>query len=428
MTARKRNSIVKGKKRKKIVMFGLFGQQNLGNDCTLRAMIYNTRKHIPDAEIKCICTGPEETTATYGIPAFDMYSPAGEPRPERNGPMNFLRKLTGWVCREVLHGMRSFKTLKGNDTFIVPGTGLLVDHTTGFRGYPYYLFKWALIAKLCRLKLFIVSVGAGPIDHPISKFLIRSALSLADYRSYRDIFSKNYVEGIGFNTNGDGVYPDLAFSLEHQALHVCVNRQEKKPAIGVGVVDYFGQPGKGTDERQRAYQNYLEKTAAFIEWLTEQNYPVRILTGDVKYDSSVRHDLIQLIEKRGLMRGDAQIIIEPILSVEDLMLQLAKTDIVVSPRFHNVILALMLEKPAIALSHNEKFDSLMEGLGLSEYCQPIDDLDIGKIAAKMTEMETHAADLKHCIKQKTEEWRRALDEQYGLIFNEARAEKLSRVL
>src|SRR5216684_4956249 len=53
-----------------ITFFGNFGTGNLGNECTLRAIVQNTRKHLPTAVVNCVCTGPKETTETHGIPAF----------------------------------------------------------------------------------------------------------------------------------------------------------------------------------------------------------------------------------------------------------------------------------------------------------------------------------------------------------------------
>ena len=55
-----------------ITFFGNFGTQNLGNECTLRAIIQNTRKHLPMATVNCVCAGPEETAETHGIPAFQI--------------------------------------------------------------------------------------------------------------------------------------------------------------------------------------------------------------------------------------------------------------------------------------------------------------------------------------------------------------------
>jgi len=405
-------------KPKKIVFLGLFGQQNLGNDCTLQAMVYNARKYLGNAEVKCICTGPEDTSERYNIPAFPMEVMSGKARTRKNNTLlRLLRKVFVRITKEVLHGVKGFKTLKGSDMLVAPGTGLLVDHTTGFRGYPYYVFKWSLIAKLCRCRLLIVSIGAGPIYHPLSRWFIRSALSLAEYRSYRDSCSKQYIESIGFETNSDRVYPDLAFSLPEAIMVGLDHREGQRSVIGVGVVDYYGQNAKLHSGGEDAYRDYINKTATFITWLLEHNYNVRVLIGDVRYDSSVRQDLRELIEKRGLKDDKGQIIYETISSVEQLLSQLSKTDIIVSPRFHNIILALMLNKPVIALSHHEKFDSLMAGLGLAEYCLHIDNLNVDRLIEQFKKVAKNSEDLKPYIKRKTEEYRRVLDEQYSFIFN-----------
>src|SRR5439155_22696133 len=54
----------------KIALFGTFGTGNLGNECTLQAMLFNIRRRVPNAQVSCICRNPEETAATYGIRAL----------------------------------------------------------------------------------------------------------------------------------------------------------------------------------------------------------------------------------------------------------------------------------------------------------------------------------------------------------------------
>jgi len=404
-------------KRKKIVLFGLFGQQNLGNECTLQAMLYHVRKSIPDAEISCICTGPEDTRSRHGIPAFEMYPASDQGGQDgKNFLPRFLLKITAWAWREVQHGVRAFKTLRGSDLVIVPGTGLLVDHTTGFRGYPYYIFKWAIIAKLCRCKFLIVSIGAGPISHPLSKFFIKTALSLADYRSYRDTFSKVYIESIGFVRSDDPIYPDLAFSLPENTIHEGRRSDTSRTVVGVGLIDYFGQGSKHGWAGRDVYCDYINKTGAFITWLLDNNYRVRLVIGDIGCDMTAIKDVLEFIEKRGGSCGDVQIIHEPIISVEELLTQLARTDIVVSPRFHNIILALMLKKRVISLSYNEKFESLMLDFGLERYCQRLDELDVNGLIELLTSLERDHDNLALRISKRTEECRRALEEQYKAIF------------
>ena len=61
--------------RQRIALFGNFGTGNLGNEATLQAMVYNLRKYLPNAEISCICPGPESTASQYNISAVPIRAP-----------------------------------------------------------------------------------------------------------------------------------------------------------------------------------------------------------------------------------------------------------------------------------------------------------------------------------------------------------------
>jgi polysaccharide pyruvyl transferase WcaK-like protein len=60
-----------------------------------------------------------------------------------------------------------------------------------------------------------VGIGAGPIHHPISRWLMKSAVAMAQYRSYRDTVSKAFMESIGFAAQDDAIYPDIAFNCRY---------------------------------------------------------------------------------------------------------------------------------------------------------------------------------------------------------------------
>ena len=408
---------------KKISFLGLFGQQNLGNECTLQAIIHNVRRYFPDAEITCICTGPDDTRIRHNITAFPILNRyargynSKETREKYGLLRRLLRKVFIRIPMELLHWVKAFETLKGTYMLVVPGTGFLSDYSTHAFGWPYFIFKWSIIARLCRCKLLFVSVGAGPLWRPLSKWFIKVALSLADYRSYRDSFSKQCLESIGFATNNDPVYPDLAFSLPRAMFPECDHHDRQRPVIGVGLKDYYGKLGDSQRGGKAIYRDFINKLGTFVSWLVEHKYTVRLLIGDTLYDGPVKQDLTELLEKRGLKYEDGQIINEPISSVEQLSSQLAATDIVVSPRFHNVLLGLMLVKPVVSLSYHEKFASLMAGVGLPEYCHDIDHLDVDRLTAQIVELEKRAAKLTPHIKQKVQEYRNALEEQYAHIFN-----------
>jgi len=403
---------------RQIIFFGNFGTQNLGNECTLHAVICNTSKRMPDARVTCLCTVPEDTVARHNVSAIPKQRCDG---PEQSGERRFLAK---WLRRvffripaEVLHWVKGLRLMKGTHMLIVPGTGIVSDYLTGPFGWAYDIFKWSSIAKLRQAKIIFVGIGVGPIYHPLSRWLIKTSLGLATYRSYRDIESMEYLKGIGFDTNGDRVCPDLAFGLPRRMFPERPRFRGNKPVIGVGLKDYYGPPDPDGRRDEKAYLDYLNTMARFVAWLCEHEYSVRVLIGDVLYDSSVRSDFINLLKSRGIGQAEGQICAEPVTTVEGLLCQLAETDIVIAGRFHNLVLALMLNKPVLALSSHQKLDSLMTGLGLPNYCVPLRDLSVDVLIEHFRDLEENAGRLRPYIGRKVEQYREALEQEYSAIFS-----------
>jgi polysaccharide pyruvyl transferase WcaK-like protein len=424
----------------RIALFGHFGAGNLGNEATLRAMMYNLRKHVPSAEISCVCSGPENTASEYNISAapirasFPNWSRFGvshkEDKPARNSnrtvfgiapeawqPLKVLAKLRtplricAYPLREAYRWVRAIAALRESSALVMTGTGMLGDPSL-----HYEIFRWAVAAKLCRCKLLFVSVGAGAIRQPLSRWLVKAALKLADYRSYRDSLSKDSLAAIGLDVRNDPIYPDLAFSLPRTVVPVDYGAGGRGAVIGVGLVDYYGASYYGASRSandQAAYHDYLGSVASFVAAMLGRNYAVRILIGDFVYDQGVRQDLKRTLEERGVTYEDGKIIDIPAFSVDELLLQVSSLDIVVSSRFHNLVLALMLKKPVFAVSyHAEKFQPLMEGVGLSEFYYDIGHIDIDELIAKVIKLQENAPAISVRTARRTESYRTALDEQY----------------
>lgn len=399
--------------RRKIALFGVFGAGNLGNECTLHAMLHNLRSYVPNAEVVCICSGPEDAASSHNISAFpirEMPLP-----PMNNAVLRLLRRIFVGVPLEMYRWFRAVIRFKGTDMLIMTGTGMLGDFGIGPFGLHYDILKWSIIAKLCRCKLLFVSVGAGPIRHPLSRFFVKAALTLANYRSYRDAFSKNYLQSIGFDTKNDRVYPDLAFSLPEGIVRRSYDRDGHGGVIGVGLMTYYGKRG-ASEKNGAVYRDYIAKLARFVTLLLEHRYTARLLIGDFVWDQRVRQDLRGLLENRKLKYGDGEIIDVPARSFEEVLSQLAATDVVVASRFHNILLALMLNKPVVAISYHEKVDSLMTAVGLSEFCHDIEHIEIHKLAEQVAVLEEEADNIRLRIEQTTEENRTALDVQFDHIF------------
>jgi polysaccharide pyruvyl transferase WcaK-like protein len=401
-------------KHKRICFYGHFGSPNFGNESTLLAILSQLRRLLPEAKVVCACTAPETLVETRQIEAV----PISRKLLKRWNPRTLL---TAWLRRvfvglpsEFWRGLDAFKTLKGADALIIPGTGLLTDAYGLMAWGPFNLFKWSLIAKICHCRLLFVSVGAGPVYSALGKYFVKSALSLADFRSYRDDASLEYLKGIGFPANSDRIYPDLVFSLSEAILPHDTYRRSKRSIVGLGLMPYAGKysVAKPSDA---VYQHYLKSLVTFVQWLLVHDYDIRLLIGEVS-DRSALEEFKSLLKASLGYCDEERIIDQPALSLEQLLPQIAATDIVVATRFHNILLALVLNKPVISISFHHKCASLMAEMGLSDYCQDINHMNADRLIEQFQDVERNAEKLKTVIRQKVEQSRKALDEQYNLIF------------
>jgi polysaccharide pyruvyl transferase WcaK-like protein len=381
----------------KVSFFGNFGSENSGNESTLLAVLSRLRSVAPDCEFLCICPNPEVVAARDGIEATPITT-------RDRG----IRTLVG-LSHELRQYPRAFEALKGTDLFIVPGTGLLTDAFGLSDWGPYSLFKWTLMAKLRGCKVLFVSVGAGPIDSAAGRLFAKAALSLADYRSYRDDASANYLKGIGFDTSRDRIFPDLVFGLPEMP---SADGRRGRRIVGLGLMQYAGRYS-AADPRRETYTTYLDSLVIFARWLLARGYDIRLLLGD-------ESDRLVVDEFRARLgtHDPQRVIHQPAASVHETLAQIAAVDIAVVTRFHNALLALMLDKPVLAISFHHKCWSLMAEMGLGDYCHSIHHINTDRLISQFQQLERNEEDVRWATRQKVEQARRALDEQYELVFRQ----------
>src|SRR5690606_20446098 len=326
--------------RKRIGLFGLFGTGNSGNDGSLEAMLQFVRQIRPDAEITCICAAHRGAADRVAQNLNTATIPLGLPPPERR-ILRILDRLALGLPRRSASLVHTIRQARKLNALIIPGTGILDDFGGSPFGMPLALLAWCFVAKLCDAWVGFVSIGAGPIQHPLSRRLMRSAASLADYRSYRDTVSKEFMESIGFDTRKDAIYPDIAFKLPVPP-SVRAKTSDGRLVVGIGVMTYLGWRNDWT-RGAPIYRAYLEKITRFAIWLLDCGHTVRILMGDTNDRRAVRDVVARITEARPDLT-DGRLLFAEIASLHDLMGQIGGTDVVVATRFHNIVCALKLGK------------------------------------------------------------------------------------
>jgi polysaccharide pyruvyl transferase WcaK-like protein/chemotaxis methyl-accepting protein methylase len=402
----------------KITFFGHFGSPNPGNESTLIAILARLRSLYPDGEFRCICTNPQAVIARDGIEATQISTRTASVW-DRDVPLaKRVPMAFGGVGAELAQYVRAFRELKRTDMLIVPGTGV-VTNAFGLSNWgPYSQFKWVLMAKLRRCKVMFVSIGAGPIYGTLGRILVKATLSLADYRSYRDEASRNYLAGIGVRSGSDPIYPDLVFSLPEALLPLDPFRSTpRRRVVGLGLMESAGRYSVA-DPRPEAYTAYLEALVVFAKWLLERDYDIRLLLGDA--DSYVIDDFRSALRAQLGSHDEGRIIDPPSTSVGDILAEIAACDVVVATRFHNVLFSMLLDKAVMAISFHHKCSSLMHQLGLSDYCLDFNQMDADELIRQFESLERNEEAVKSTIARGTAGSRAALEEQYEFLFDSPR--------
>jgi polysaccharide pyruvyl transferase WcaK-like protein len=400
----------------RIAFWGNFGALNLGNECTLAAAVGNIRARLPDAELVAVCRDPEDAAKRHGLAAIAM---SGRAQPVQGRHQPKLVRILRLLFKEVADWLRAFRHASTLDALLITGSGILSDEGEGTLGLPYELFKWSLVTKLRGKQLFFVSVGAESISRPMSRALVKGALKLADYRCYRDVHSAELLQGIGFKTDQDVVRPDLAFSLPQSGAATQGDGGSEPGGsrlrrVAVGVFNYRDR-GKANSADATAYHAYLDGICSLITWLLAREYQVRVVVGDFRYDDDVRLDVCAELARRGLDLTNPLFINEPTTSFEQLLDQLSAVDCVIATRYHNLILGLLLGIPVVSVSYEGKHEALMRTMGLADYCQTIDDLDVKRLVEQFQSLEKNANSLRAGIVERVAAYRASLEEQYDLI-------------
>jgi polysaccharide pyruvyl transferase WcaK-like protein len=395
---------------KQIAFWGNFGTRNLGNECTLWAALYNARLRRPDASFVCFCREPEDAQARHGIPCFPLNTPRPGPGPRPSFVVRVLRRLQaefrGW--QEALRRTRETQLL------VMTGTGMLTDEGEGPLGLPYDILRWAVAARLTGCRLVFLSVGVEALQHPLTRFFIRTALNLASFRSYRDVQSRERLLRVSFFRETDRVYPDLAFSLP-TSLVPAPSAAQVPSRVGVGLYAYRDRGASGPEDLAH-YRHYLDCLCEVVQALKSAGHPVRIVIGDNTYDEPVLEDVRVALRARGLTPGGSGFEDSPANSFEEVLTQLSQVDIVLASRFHNVLLGLFLGKPVVSLSYNEKNDALLKQMGLGAYAGSLEDFDVPRVLGQLSSLEAEAARLMPGVAEKAREYRQALETQYDSVF------------
>ncbi len=363
-----------------IGLYGQCGFGNFGNDATLEVVLNHLRQTLPGARFTAIVRVPPVVESNLGVRAIPFYPAAHFPPHGEAPPVRVLSR----IANEVMRIGEAAKEIGKLDYIVFAGGGRFDDFNAKPLQQPFWKWKWIGLARLLGVPVEYTAIGAGPVDHALSRWFYTMSGRMARARSFRDEESRLYTRDVlHIDTSRDPLYTDLVFARPPPAA-----APPSWPArtIGLGVMEYSNRRG----ERGGAgdiYPSYIERLTKLASSILARGQDLRIIVGET-CDMSTAIDLYRRLSAADL--GE-RVTLNAVTSYDEAAAEIAKCDVLIATRFHNVVAALSCGRPVISLGYASKNDRLMEEFGLGEFCAHIDNFDPDEVVARLSRLSERGA-------------------------------------
>ncbi|AKB34387.1 Polysaccharide pyruvyl transferase [Methanosarcina siciliae HI350] len=255
------------------------------------------------------------------------------------------------------------RSLEICDFVCIGGGNLLMTLNNNY--WAVKINRLVKLAKKKNKKIFIISVGAGPILSKKAQKLFSDTLSMADYITVRDENSKILLEDTLNVRQHIEVSGDPALLLDN-VREGFTNKEKKNIAISVipfGKKDFFNL------KWYKESNYYMEMYKKLIVYLYNKNPNIVFYLFSSAYtDYEVILQLEKQIKEENEKITEENLKVVYIKSLDDLLEFYQKQDLVIGTRMHSLIIAFTQLIPIIAISWQDKVNGFMNYAGMSQHC------------------------------------------------------------
>lgn len=322
---------------KKILLYGWFGEGNLGDELILDAATKVAKEAYPEASIRVMGTKPDKIKGRHGH-SFDLVSTYLDHRPRI-------------IARSFKYGFgRAVRNLFDADLVIMASGGAISDWN---KDSTVTLFDLIDFFSKRRVPILLLDVGAGPITKESSFGKFRSILSQVGFILCRDRNSEEELKKIGLENTV--LSKDIVFELHRGSIPEIGQFTAKVQKIGMVVAPVCL-------ETPEVYELYRRRLAETVDLLSDR-YEVSLIPFQREYDDGLVRELKDLCPEVQVLddSDDSGRILD----------HLEEQDLIIGLRYHSMLEALALGKYVIPIVYHPKCQSLCEDFGLVEYASYI---------------------------------------------------------
>lgn len=358
--------------RKKIIISGWYGNENIGDDAQLACIISMIRFFFPNAAITVFSDNPERVKREHGVNSFNRNA----------GKWERLRKIYG------------------ADLFILGGGTLLYDQ--GGRSSAT-LIKWlnnCILSKLAGTPVMLFNGGVGLLFKKQSLFYVKNVCEAMDLITVRDKSSKNNLEVIGVK-NQIYIGADSTFAMPDYFVQDTQQPDKisnsKRPLIGFNVRSWLYRKHWIKDEHHIFCAKYLvtqEEVERQVKVFSKViDYVVTAYNADViflsfsylnakyDYDNELIDEILGFVEHKDRVK-----VLREKNSYLELVKLIVEMDLVIGMRLHSLIFAALANVPMIGINYAPKNEAFMQMIGQGLYSIDIRDFNEEFLIHKVDEL------------------------------------------
>jgi polysaccharide pyruvyl transferase WcaK-like protein len=323
-------------------LYGYYGQGNLGDDLLLRATVEGIRALRPSATF---IVRSATTTPNWG-------SPGGV---EATGIDRIATDQSRSKLARLIATLRAYSHYFRRSSWFIFGGGTVFHE----RESPFPLVMLALICLLARLRglrVAALGVGVAELRSPLGRLALRAIVTVSDLFAVRDESARRQCElaGVGEMVRLTG---DLVFGLS--ALRPCgpANVAESRgPRVALSV-----SPGALTGA---AGERAVLVLREFLGHMVANGYRVTMFSFQESGALSDREVLARLAAAIHPDHADDVVWRKLSFDPEEIVRSFAGIDLHCGMRFHGHVLAAMLGRPFVGISHDKKIEEICRLFGM----------------------------------------------------------------
>lgn len=307
-----------------IAISGSYGGLNAGDEAILTAVLACLRDAVPGAELVVCSRDPEHTRRSHDADRV--------------------------VAARELSRDEIIPEIESLDLFVLGGGGILYD--TEARLY----MRDVRLAQERRIPTFGYALGAGPLDNPEERTVVRDTLNGMDGITLRDEVAKRVLEDVGVE-QAMAVTADPAVLLEPEPFS-----DEMLHSEGIGDGDVLvgmsvREPGRAAPNLDEdGYHLLLAHAADFIT----QRFDATVVFVPMERDD-IRHAHAVIAR---MVAAERARVLTARLRPGQILGVMERLEFAVGLRLHFLIFAAVAEVPFLALPYAGKVAAFVEALGM----------------------------------------------------------------